>query len=307
MYKPPTYLPSSYLFSYLSTYIHMRPISYRMCSPKVKPNVGSSTSWGSSIHKWVITGIQWMDGTLVDAGSVWPKNLSQKTLKLIKPLSTTVGRYQAGMNWKKNYKKIKYLVHTYLPTYLPTSWYRSKVGTTQFWLLMWSGFQERYGPREPCEWDRSKRAIWMGLVQESKCERDWCMRAIWMGLVQESDVNGIGPRESNVNGISPKEQCDWDWSKRAMWMELVQESNVTGIGPREQCEWNQPKRAMWLGMVQESNVNGSGPREQCEWEWSKRAMWMGVVQESNVNGIGPREQCEWDLALEPICSPVFCE
>jgi hypothetical protein len=143
----------------------------------------------------------------------------------------------------------------YLPTYLPAgmfkSWYPPNIGCLR------------------------------GLV----CKRDRSERAMWMGLVQESNVNGIGPRE----------QCEWDWSKRAMWMGSVQESHMNGIGPREQCEWDQTKRAMWKGI---------GLWEPYEWDWSKRAMWMGQLQESNVNGIspresnvtgiGPREQCEWD-------------
>ncbi len=80
---------------------------------------------------------------------------------------------------------------------------------------------------------------------------DRSKRAMWMGSVQESHMNGIGPRE----------QCEWDQSKRAMWK---------GIGLWEPYEWDWSKRAMWMGSVQESNVNGIGPREQCEWGWSKR-------------------------------------
>jgi len=149
----------------------------------------------------------------------------------------------------------------------------------------------------------------MGCLRGLVSKRDRSKKAMWMGSVQESHVNGIGPREP----------CEWDWSKRAMWMGSVQESNVNGIGPREQCEWDGCKRAMWMGWVQESHMNGIGPREQCEWDQSTRAMWMGsvhesnvkgnrcmraiwmgLVQESDVNGIGPREQCEWDWSKRAV-------
>jgi hypothetical protein len=67
MYKPSTYLVITYFPTYLpiyETYFLTKLVT------KVKPNLTQL----KFIHNWVIMGIQWMDGVLVGASSLWLKN-----------------------------------------------------------------------------------------------------------------------------------------------------------------------------------------------------------------------------------------
>jgi hypothetical protein len=68
MYKPSIYIPSSYLFSYLFTYIW--DLSPRELGTKLKPNI----NWdeGVEVHPQLSNNGCPMDGVLVGAGSVWP-------------------------------------------------------------------------------------------------------------------------------------------------------------------------------------------------------------------------------------------
>ncbi len=70
MYKPSIYLPSSYLFSYLFTYIwDLFPTEL---VTKLKPNI----NWdeGVEVHPQPSNKGHPMDGVLVGAGSLWPVN-----------------------------------------------------------------------------------------------------------------------------------------------------------------------------------------------------------------------------------------
>jgi len=59
------YLPNNNLFSYLSTYI------WNLFLKNWLPRWKQILTQLRFIHNWVITGIQWMDGALVGAGSLW--------------------------------------------------------------------------------------------------------------------------------------------------------------------------------------------------------------------------------------------
>jgi hypothetical protein len=61
------YLPSSYLFSYLPTYLCMRPIFLQNWVTKVKPNMNSV-----EVHAQLSNNRHPEDGVQVGAGSVWP-------------------------------------------------------------------------------------------------------------------------------------------------------------------------------------------------------------------------------------------
>jgi hypothetical protein len=65
MYKPSTYIVVTYFPTYL-------PIYEAYFSQNWLPRWNQILTQLSFIHNWVITGILWMDGAVVGAGSLWP-------------------------------------------------------------------------------------------------------------------------------------------------------------------------------------------------------------------------------------------